>query len=158
MTVTPTPAAAPLAPGQGAHHRMVDGDHVAKALVEDACGAFEVFEVVAEPGPPAPPHVSPWSGVLFVLEGTVRVHVEDARHDMSPGATITLPAGTSCTVEVPDGAPSRFLAVTSGTGAGRFFADFARSVALDRPLAETLPEVLAVTRRHGVVVSGAPQP
>jgi hypothetical protein len=35
-------------PGEGLHHHMIDGDHVAKAAVHDAVvGAFEVFEVIA---------------------------------------------------------------------------------------------------------------
>lgn len=45
--------------GEGAHHVMIDGDHVVKTAVHDAAGAFEVFEVVAPPAPMAPPHVSP---------------------------------------------------------------------------------------------------
>src|SRR3954451_18552790 len=28
-------------------HHMIDGDHIAKAAVHDAAGAFEVFEVIA---------------------------------------------------------------------------------------------------------------
>ena len=34
-------------PGEGQHHPMIDGDQVAKATVQDACGSFEVFEVIA---------------------------------------------------------------------------------------------------------------
>ena len=42
--------------GEGRHHRMIDGDHIAKAVVRDAGGSFEVFEVLA----PAGPITSPW--------------------------------------------------------------------------------------------------
>lgn len=140
-------------PGGGTHHPMVDGDHVAKAVVRDDVGAFEVFEVLAPPGPPAPPHVSPWSGVLYVLEGHVTVRADDDEHAVAPGGLVTLPAGTPCTFAATGG-PARLLAITSGDGAGRFFADFARSVPLDRPPEESMAAVLAVTARHGVVLPG----
>jgi hypothetical protein len=42
------------------------------------------------------------------------------------------------------------LAITSGDGAGRFFADFASSVPVDRPVEESMAEIQSVTRRHGV--------
>jgi hypothetical protein len=45
--------------GEGRHYPMIDGDHIAKAAVQDALGAFEVFEVAAHAAPMAPPHVSP---------------------------------------------------------------------------------------------------
>lgn len=51
-------------PGVGPHHLMVDGDHVVKAAVHDAAGAFEVFEVIAPATAKAPVHVSPWTSVL----------------------------------------------------------------------------------------------
>lgn len=58
---------------EGRHHPMIDGDHVAKAAVSDTQGSFEVFEIHAPLLPAAPPHISPWTGVLYLLEG--RVHV-----------------------------------------------------------------------------------
>ena len=58
-------------PGEGRHYSMIDGDHIAKAAVQDDGGAFEVFEVIAPAAPMAPPHVSPWSGVLFLIEGRI---------------------------------------------------------------------------------------
>ncbi|WP_369053850.1 cupin domain-containing protein [Kineococcus terrestris] len=140
-------------PGEGRHHRMIDGDHVAKATVRDPGGTFEVFEVVAPAAPPAPPHVSPWSGVLYLLEGRVSALVDGDRHDLEPGGLVVVPAGAPATFEVlGDGA--RFLAITSGDGAGRFFADFARSVPLDRPVEEAMAAIVSVTGRHGVALAG----
>jgi len=46
-------------PGEGRHYPMIDGDHIAKAAIQDDGGAFEVFEVIAPAAPMAPPHVSP---------------------------------------------------------------------------------------------------
>jgi quercetin dioxygenase-like cupin family protein len=141
-------------PGAGHHYPMIDGDHVQKARVEDTQGAFEVFELVAPAGPMGPPHVSPWTGVLFLVEGRVTVMVDGTKYDVEPGGVVVFPAGTPCTFEVV-GEPARIVGVTSGTGAGRFFADFADSVPSDRPFEESPEAILAVTGRHGVRLAGA---
>jgi quercetin dioxygenase-like cupin family protein len=141
-------------PGEGHHYRMIDGDHVAKAAVQDDVGAFEVFEVVAPAAPMAPPHVSPWTGVLYLLEGRVTAHVGGTSYDVEPGGVVVFPAGTPCTFEVVRES-ARFLAITSGDGAGRFFADFSTSVPADQPVQNSMATILSVTRRHGVAVAGA---
>ncbi len=138
-------------PDQGIRYEMIDGAHIVKAGAEDTGGAFEVFEVHAPKAPAAPPHRSPWTGTLYLLQGSLDVHVDGERFALVPGSTIVLPAGSACTFEVTSDA-ARFLAVTTGGGAGRLFADFDRTVPTDRPLEEVLPLVLEVTRRNGVII------
>lgn len=140
--------------GVGPHHRMIDGDHVVKAAVHDAAGAFEVFEVVAPAAPMAPAHLSPWTGVLYLIEGQVRALVGDRSYEVHPGGVVVFPAGTPGTFEVVGGS-ARFVAITSGDGAGRFFEDFARSVSLDQPVEESMEAILSVTQRHGVSLASA---
>lgn len=140
-------------PGEGRSYPMIDGEHVAKAAVHDTNGAFEVFEVIAPAKPMAPPHVSPWTGVLFLLEGQVTALVGDATYTVEPGGVVVFPAGTPSTFEVV-GQPARFVAITSGDRAGRFFADFAGSVPSDRPVEDSMETILSVTRRHGVRLAG----
>ena len=139
--------------GEGQHYPMIDGDHVAKVSVRDACGAFEVFEVVAPAGPMAPPHVSPWTGVLFLLEGRITSLVDGTPYDVQPGGLVVVPAGVPATFEVT-AESARFLAVTTGDGAGRFFGDFSRSVPADRPAEVSMEAILSVTTRHGVHLAG----
>ena len=143
-----------LPSGAGRHYPMIDGDHVAKAAVKDAAGAFEVFEVVAHAGPAAPPHASPWTGVLVVLEGRLTVQVDGTSFHVEQGGTVVVPAGTPMTFEV-DGEQARVLAITSGDAAGQFFADFSRSVPANRPDEVSLEAILSVTARHGVQLTGA---
>ena len=140
-------------PGEGEHYCMIDGDHVAKAAVKDACGAFEVFEVIAPAAPMAPPHVSPWTGVLFLLEGRITAVVDGTSYDVEPGGVVVLPAGRSGTFGVV-GESARFVAVTSGDGAGKFFADFASSVSVDQTVEESMAAIISVTQRHGVALAG----
>ena len=141
-------------PGEGPSYPMIDGDHVVKAAVKDAEGAFEVFEVLAPAAPMAPPHVSPWTGVLFLLEGRVSALVDGTTYDVEPGGVVVFPAGTPCTFEVV-GESARFVAVTSGDRAGRFFADFSGSVPADQPVEDSFEQILWVARRHGVRLAGA---
>ena len=140
-------------PGDGRHSPMIDGDHVAKVAVRDTEGAFEVFEVIAPARPMAPPHVSPWSGVLYLLEGRVTALVGDTTYDVETGGVVVFPAGTPASFEVL-GDSARFVAITSGDRAGRFFADFASSVPPDRPVEESLDAILSITQRHGVRLAG----
>lgn len=140
-------------PGEGRHYPMIDGDHVAKAAVQDACGAFEFFEVIAPAAPMAPPHVSPWTGVLLLLEGRITAQVDGTSYDVDPGGVVVFPAGTPSTFHVV-GESARFVAVTSGDGAGKFFADFARSVPVDQPVEDSMAAILSVTQRHGVALPG----
>ncbi|MER6939031.1 cupin domain-containing protein [Nocardioides sp. NPDC127514] len=140
-------------PDEGRHIPMIDGDHIAKAAVKDAQGAFEVFEVVAPAAPMAPPHVSPWSGVLYLLEGRVTAYVDGTAYHVEPHGMVVCPAGTPLTFEVV-GDSARFLAITTGDGAGRFFADFASSVPADQPAADSMAAIMSVTERHGVALAG----
>ena len=150
---TQAPTTVHVPAGQGRSLPMIDGDHVVKAAVRDSQGSFEVFEVVAPARPMAPPHISPWSGVLYVVEGRLTALVDGDAYDAGPGDTLVVPAGTPVTFEVVgDGA--RFVAVTSGDGAGRFFADFSESVPADRPAEESFEKIIAVTQRHGVRLVG----
>ena len=142
-----------IPPGEGQHYPMIDGDHVAKAAVHDTEGAFEVFEVVAPAAPMVPQHVSPWTGVLFLVEGRVSALVDGTTYAVEPGGVVVFPAGTPCSFEVV-GESARILGITSGNRAGRFFADFAGSVPPDRPVEESLETILSVTQRHGVRLAG----
>ena len=141
-------------PGEGRHNPMIDGDHIAKAAVQDACGSFEVFESIAPAAPMSPPHVAPWSSVLFLLEGRITAVVDGTSYDVEPGGLVIFPAGTPGTFEVV-GESARFLAITSGDGAGRFFADFASTVPINQGLDDSMAAIVAVTRRHGVALAGA---
>ena len=143
-----------IRPGEGQTYPMIDGDHVAKAAVHDTNGAFEVFEVISPAAPMAPPHVSPWTGVLFLIEGQITALVGDTKYKVEPGGVVMFPAGTPSSFEVV-GESARFLAITSGDRAGRFFADFSSSVPSDQPLEESMEAIFSVTQRHGVRLAGA---
>lgn len=150
---TTSASAIHLASGEGPTYRMIDGDHVAKAAVRDAEGAFEMFEVIAPARPMAPPHVSPWSAVLYLVEGRITALVGGTTYDVEPGGVVVFPAGTPAGFEVL-GDTARIVGVTTGDRAGRFFADFADAVPTDRPAEESIEAILDVTARYGVRLAG----
>ena len=92
--------------------------------------------------------------LLFLLEGRITAVVGGTSYDVEPGGLVVFPAGTSATFGVV-GESARFVAVTSGDGAGRFFADFVSSVPANRPAEESMAAILSVTGRHGVALAGA---
>lgn len=142
-----------VAPDEGTNHPMIDGDHIQKTTVESAEPGFEVFVVRAPARPPAPQHMSPWTGVLYVLRGTVSVQADGFTGDVGPGGVVVAPAGTPVTFFVPEGT-AEFLAVTSGTSAGRFFAEMSASVSADRLDAEAFGTMASVAAKHGVALAG----
>ena len=109
---------------------------------------------IAPAAPMAHPHVSPWTSVLFLLEGRITAVVDGTSYEVEPGGVVVFPAGTSATFGVV-GESARFVAVTSGDGAGRFFADFVGSVPADQPAEDSMAAILSVTKRHGVALAGA---
>ena len=143
-----------IPPGEGQTYPMIDGHHVAKAAVHDTNGASEVFEVISPAAPMAPAHVSPWTGVLSLHEGQVAALVGDTKYEVEPGRVVMFPAGTPSSFEVIDES-ARFVAITSGDRAGRFFADFSSSVPSDQPVEESMEAILSVIQRHGVRLAGA---
>ena len=98
-------------------------------------------------GPATPLHASPWSAVLFVLEGSVSVQIGDETHLVEPGGLATLPAGTPWTYEVI-GEAARLLGITSGSAAGRFFAEMATAASPDQSLEETAAALASVAHRY----------
>ena len=136
-------------PDEGARLDMPDGAYLVKASAEETGGAFEVFEIEAPAIPSGPLHRSPWAGTIYLLEGNMVVRFEDGQVSLTAGSSMTIPGQTACAFDVL-GESARFLAVTSGDRAGKFFADFAASVPAGRPIEEIFPHVAAVTGRHGV--------
>ena len=137
---------------EGQRHTMTDGVHIVKADAEDTGGVYEVFVVDAVPGPPTPQHSSPWGGTVYVLEGAVSVQAGDEHYELTAGSTLTAPPHTPFSFTVTN-EPTRLLAVTTGGGASRFFADFAASIPADGAFEEVMPKLLEVTERHGITLA-----
>ncbi|MGZ5398535.1 MAG: hypothetical protein ACXWDM_00885, partial [Nocardioides sp.] len=49
---------------------------------------LEVFEVIAPAALMAPPHVSPWTGVLCLVQGQITALVGGTTYDVEPGGVV----------------------------------------------------------------------
>jgi quercetin dioxygenase-like cupin family protein len=105
---------------------------------KDTAGAYELFEVDAPRGEPAPPHRTPWPKCYYVLHGRMAVLLDGELHDLSPGDAIAIPSNAPHTFTVHT--PSvQFLAFAVGEAMSAFFRD------LSAHGLEALP-------RHGVTL------
>lgn len=132
------------AAGDGEEFAAPDAMITVKVGARHTGGGYELFEVDAPRGPAAPPHREPWGKAFYLLHGRLLVQVGTEGFDLSPGASIAIPAGelNTFTVLTP---PARFLVVSLTGGMGAFFADLDLSVAAGGPIE-------AVAGRHGVSV------
>jgi CBS domain-containing membrane protein len=116
--VRPTPAPARPAwvvePHCGRQAFIGPGRCVVKVQDAHSSGAYSLLEVYFEPVEPSTflhSHFD-FSETYFVLEGEVAAEVGTERHTVTPGSTITVPAGMPHAVAAARGRPARCLCIT----------------------------------------------
>lgn len=136
--------------GEGTEFALPDGTGTLKISGQDTGGAYELFEVDAPRLPAMPPHSTPWAKSFYVLHGQLLVQVDDEGYDLGPGCSVTIPGSAmhTFTVLTPS---ARFLAVSLTDAMSRFFADFTRSLPVERSPEDA--ELAAVLQRHGVTMA-----
>jgi quercetin dioxygenase-like cupin family protein len=131
------------AAGSGQEYVAPDATVTVKIGAEHTAAEYELFEIDAPRGPAAPAHTEPWSKAYYVLQGRILVQAGDQGHDLGPGASISIPAGTVNTFSVLTPA-AKFLAFSRTGGMGAFFTDL---TTVDQADAAAIG---AVAGRHGV--------
>jgi quercetin dioxygenase-like cupin family protein len=109
----------------------------------------EVFRLRGPEGSGPPPHAHPWRESYWGIEGDVHVQIGSDQLALTPGAFVTIPAGTVHTFRITSPTAS-FLLLTSGHRAARFFADMAANVPPGPPDDESMPALIDVARRNGL--------
>lgn len=98
--------------GGGTHRWLADG--------QDTTGGFMVFEDLMEAGKTTPLHTHPCEESFYVVEGAIRLHVDDSAHDLRAGGFAVVPRGTAHAFLVTvDG--TRLLSLLSPAGGEAFF-------------------------------------
>jgi len=98
------------------------GEIVFKARGAQTREALTVFEATNAPGQGPPLHVhSVLDEVIYVLDGTVRVRLEDHVERAAAGACVFIPPGTRHTWAVASDGPARLLVVVAPAGLEEFF-------------------------------------
>jgi quercetin dioxygenase-like cupin family protein len=106
----------------------VGGSIEFKALDEQTGGALSAFEAVAAPGEGPPFHAHDDAHeVLYFVEGTFRVRLEDEVHDTPNGTFVFVPKDVPHTWQNSGDTPSRLLALFTPASRGmeEFFRRFA---------------------------------
>ena len=107
--------------GQGDAYWVLGGLYEVLASSEETGGASTIMQMTVPEGAGPPPHTHPGSESVYVLDGTVRFHVDGETHDAEAGAFFHFPAGTLETFEPTSVA--KVLVIYEPGGIDRFFAE-----------------------------------
>jgi quercetin dioxygenase-like cupin family protein len=127
-----------------------------KAGAQETGGSLAVVEMTFPPGKPgAPPHRHHCGEAVYVLEGTIRYHIEDRAVDASAGDFLFFPEGTLEWMENPTTQPARALVVYDRPAIVGFFNEVGHTATSHTlpPSSEAEPDlasVAAIGRRHGL--------
>jgi quercetin dioxygenase-like cupin family protein len=127
-----------------------------KAGAHETGGSLAVVEMTFAPGKPgAPPHRHHCGEAVYVLEGTIRYHIEDQVVDATPGDFLFFPEGTLEWMENPTAQPARALVVYDRPGIADFFSEVgeaAKGRTLPPPSTTEpdLARLAAIAGRHGL--------
>src|SRR5581483_5233939 len=104
------------------------GEIVFKARGANTGEALTVIEAANGPGQGPPLHMhSLLDEVIYVIEGTIRVRLEDRVEQAAAGACVFIPHGTPHTWAVTGDSAARMLVVIAPAGLEQFFESTARS-------------------------------
>jgi quercetin dioxygenase-like cupin family protein len=126
-----------------------------KATGHDTGGHLTVVEMTFAPGKPAaPPHRHNSGEAVYVLEGTVRYHVDDQAFDAMPGDFLYFPEGALEWMENPTTTPARALVMYDRAGIEDFFNEVGeKATTRTLPSAPPAPDfdaLAAAAKRHGL--------
>jgi quercetin dioxygenase-like cupin family protein len=102
-------------PGGGDVQTIGPARNHIKITGAEAGGRLDVAEITLTPGYAGPPpHVhTRIDHIFYVLEGTLRVRLEQSDHLLAAGSCVFVPAGTPHTYATIEAASARFLTVNT---------------------------------------------
>lgn len=132
--------------GEEEQRLSVLGESVTVVGAGDASKPFEIHIQRGVKGGGPPPHHHSWDEAFHVLEGTVRVTVDDREFIAEAGSVVHIPGQTVHSYENLS-ASATLLAVVSDTRGGELFAELDRQV---KQMPDDLPKVIEIGERYGV--------
>jgi quercetin dioxygenase-like cupin family protein len=146
-------------PGEGESIWFDGGLMTITASAEETGGAFALFEYVAGRGKASPLHSHPDADETFwVLEGTMKAHIDGVEHDGDEGDTFVFRRGVPHAYAVTSESARILMMLTPG-GGENFFRQ-AGEPALRRdlppPSERNLEQFQAAAAGNGVVLMGPP--
>ena len=145
---------------KGDAYWMLGGLYEVLASSEDTGGAITVMQMTVPVNAGPPPHTHPGLECAFVLEGTVRFHVDGETHEAGPGAFGHFPAATLETYEPTS--TTEIIFVYQPGGIDKFFAEVGEPAARREvpPPMQTPPDLERIARigeQYGITFQ-APSP
>ena len=147
-------------PGEGVAYWMLGGLYELKASSAETDGQATIVEMRIPQGSGPPPHTHPGGEAVYVLEGTVRYHIEDEVHEGGPGSFFYIAEGTWENFEPTS--DIHLLVIYTPGGVESFFAEAgepAQRHELPPPMTEPpdVERLMAIGEKHGMKMK-APQP
>lgn len=144
--------------GEGDAIWMLDSLYEVKASTEETNGTMTIMEMTLPPGMGPPPHIHKAAEAVYVLDGTLRYHIDGDVFEGGPGTFFHVPEGVTENFESPAGdKPTRVLVIYAPGGMDKFFAEAgepAKTHQLPAPSGEP-PDVErlgAIAARHGLTL------
>ena len=128
-----------------------------KATGHDTGGHLTAVEMTFPPGQAvAPPHRHNCGEAAYVLEGTIRYHVDDQVTDLTPGDFVYFPEGSLEWAENATTEPARALVIYDRAGIEDFFEEVGeKATKRTLPSPEPLPDfdtLVPIAKRHGLEI------
>lgn len=135
-----------LAAGEGEHIGGPTSVTI-KVTGEETGEAFYLGEAVAAPGfAGPPPHVHErLHDMFYVLEGTLRLRLDDTTVDCERGTFVCIPPGVVHTFSNQTDTPVRFLNFNTPAGWENYMRDLSRALASGQPSQD---EIAAIASRY----------
>ena len=135
---------------QATVHRPGEGEQLGgpttvtiKATGAETDGSFYLGEVVIAPGFPGPPphRHKQLHDMFYVLDGSLTMHLGDARLELEPGGFVCVPPGVVHTFSNPGEAPVRFLNFNTPAGWEHYMRELAAALAAGAPTQQEIGRI-----------------
>jgi len=161
LGLMPEPSSTPAQPmirkrEEGTALWFLNGLYEVKASSKETNGELCVMRMTLPTGTSAPPHVHNCGEAVFVLEGSLRLHVGERVTDVVAGDFAYFPKGTLEWMENASGSNASVLVAYTPGGMDEFFLEAAEPAAqrvMPPPSAPPdVPRLTAIGARHGLEI------
>ena len=132
---------------------MLGGTYLVRAAGEETDNQLTVMEMHIPAGSGPPPHTHPGGEAVYVLEGTIRYHIDGETVEGGPGSFFYVPAGTTENFEPTS--EVRLLVMYTPGGIDQFFREAGEPGQAGQlpPPPESAPDlerIAAIGRKYGM--------
>ncbi len=151
-----------LAPGEGKSLWFAADLYTAKAVGEDANGAFTLWEITAAPQFGPPPHIHHQQDEsYYVLEGEFEFLDNDRTFTAGPGSFVYLPKGRLHMHRNAGDTPARALVQVTPAGLEKFIEEVGKPVTdvsspPPPPEPQELEQLVVAAQKYGIEVPPPP--